>query len=164
MGFPLSERGLENEAVQVLHPGDVACGDRGVRFATLLGSCIAVILTDRRRTIGAMCHIVHAGNGLAANLNPGTAFGDSALQAMYSQLSERSIQPRWCDAFVYGGGNMFPSLVLGGHVGQSNANWVMQALADEGISVLHHDVGGHVYRRLTWTVGPQSPLSVPVAV
>ena len=46
--------------VHVLHPGDVACGERGERFETLLGSCVAIVLTDPRRTIGAMCHIVHA--------------------------------------------------------------------------------------------------------
>ena len=164
MGLPLSDRGLENEAVQVLHPGDVACGDRGTRFATLLGSCIAVILTDRRRTIGAMCHIVHAGNRKTRRPGDDTAFGDSALASMYAQLRERGIQPQFCEAHVYGGGNMFPDLVTHGHVGNANAGWVLDALTRDGIQVLHHDVGGNVYRRLTWTVGPQSPLAVPVAV
>lgn len=164
MGISLPDCAFENESVQVLHPGDVACGDRGSRFSTLLGSCVAVVLTDRRRTIGAMCHIVHAGKGLPANPDAGTAFGESALRSMYARLLERSIQPRWCEAFVYGGGNMFPDLVTRGHVGQSNSNWVLDALATDGIRVLHHDVGGNVYRRLSWTVGPQPPLAVPVAV
>ena len=46
--------------LHVLHPGGVACGERGERFETLLGSCVAIVLTDPRRTVGAMCHIVHA--------------------------------------------------------------------------------------------------------
>ena len=45
---------------KVLAPGDVAIGTRGDRFETLLGSCVAIVLTDPRRTVGAMCHIVHA--------------------------------------------------------------------------------------------------------
>lgn len=44
-----------------LHPGDVACVDRGERLDTLLGSCVAILLTDPQRSVGAMCHVVHAG-------------------------------------------------------------------------------------------------------
>jgi chemotaxis protein CheD len=51
----------QSQQIYTLHPGDVACGERGDRLETLLGSCVAIILTDPRRTIGAMCHIVHAG-------------------------------------------------------------------------------------------------------
>ena len=36
-------------------------GYAGDRMKTLLGSCVAVILTDQRRTVGTMCHIVHVG-------------------------------------------------------------------------------------------------------
>ena len=44
-----------------LMPGDVAIGQAGDQFKTLLGSCVSVVLTDPRRTVGAMCHIVHVG-------------------------------------------------------------------------------------------------------
>ena len=39
----------------VLHPGDVVCVERGERVETLLGSCVAVVLTDARRSIAAVC-------------------------------------------------------------------------------------------------------------
>jgi chemotaxis protein CheD len=142
----------------------VACGDRGTRFSTLLGSCVAVVLTDRRRTIGAMCHIVHAGCCSDAEAKPNTAYGEQALRAMYAQLHRYGIQAGWCEAFVYGGGNMFPELIPNSHVGEANARWVLDALQADGIRVLLHDLGGSVYRRLSWTVGPQSPVVVPVAV
>ncbi|MEI7447926.1 MAG: hypothetical protein WCK28_23765, partial [Burkholderiales bacterium] len=57
----------------VLHPGDVACVDRGARLATLLGSCVSILLADPRRSIGAMCHYVHVarfGGGGATALRP----------------------------------------------------------------------------------------------
>ena len=41
-------------SLQILNPGDVAVGQRGDRLETLLGSCVAIVLTDPRRTIGAM--------------------------------------------------------------------------------------------------------------
>ena len=46
--------------VHTLHPGDLAFATRGERLDTLLGSCVAIVLTDPRRTVGVMCHIVHA--------------------------------------------------------------------------------------------------------
>ena len=145
-----------------LHPGDVACGVQGDRFETLLGSCIAVVLTDPRRTVGAVCHIVHTGGGQGAARN--SAWGDVALDLMYAQLRARGIAPQLCEAYVYGGGNMFPGMVMGSHVGANNARWTLQALAHDGVRVLQQDVGGNTYRRLGWTVGPVAPLVTAVAV
>lgn len=137
----------------VLHPGDVACASRGDTLETLLGSCVAVVLTDPRRTVGAMCHIVHAGG----QVHEHTSWSTPALARMVQLLQARAINARLCHAFVYGGGNMFPGCYDGGHVGQANTARVLQALADEGISVAAQDVGGPLYRRIRWTVGPALP-------
>jgi chemotaxis protein CheD len=150
-------------APQTLHPGDVACGLRGDRYDTLLGSCIAVVLTDPRRTVGAMCHIVHTTTNTTAARD--AAWGDVALDRMYGLLRQRGIAPQLCEAYVYGGGNMFPGLFGGdSHVGSNNARWTLAALAQDGVRVLHSDVGGSSYRKLTWTVGPDAPRAVSVAV
>jgi chemotaxis protein CheD len=144
--------------VTLLHPGDVACGDAGDRLETLLGSCVAVVLTDPRRTIGAMCHIVHAGAG------SGTAHAGPAIDRLYAHLLKRAIQPRFCEAYVYGGGNMFPQLVQrqAGHVGTRNIDVVLERLRRDGVRIVHQDVGGTAYRRLRWTVGPGAPEVVAV--
>jgi chemotaxis protein CheD len=151
-------------AATVLHPGDVACVTRGTRLETLLGSCVAVVLTDPRRTVGAMCHIVHAKPPMSCSNGKPGAHADGALAAMYQQLRRRGIEPRLCEAFVYGGGNMFPGLFTRHHVGDDNVRWVLQALAADGIPVLVHDHGGNTYRRLAWTVGPQLPQVAAVSV
>ena len=147
----------------VLHPGDVACVGRGERLETLLGSCVAVVLTDPRRTVGAMCHIVHAGAAHGAPCKA-ASFGTEALQALFKLLRQRGIEPRLCEAFVYGGGNMFPGLFTRRHVGDENVRWVLDALASAGIAVQVHDHGGTTYRRLAWTVGPTLPLVTAVQV
>ncbi len=157
--FSLSEPGT---VLHTLHPGDVACGSRGDRFETLLGSCVAVVLTDPRRTVGAMCHIVHSSHN--DNVQRDSAWGDIALDVMYDLLRERGIEPRLCEAYVYGGGNMFPSLVSQSDVGTRNARWVLEALALDGVRVLQQDLGGNTYRRLGWTVGTTPPQVTAVAV
>jgi chemotaxis protein CheD len=150
-------------AVHVLHPGDIVCAERGARLETLLGSCVAIVLTDPRRTVGAMCHIVHScpaprdASGRPSKRASSGAYADVALRTMYAQLHARGIVPRLCEAYVYGGANMFPDFVAEPSVGDRNARWALAALAADGVRVLAHDVGGQRHRRLSWVVGPQAP-------
>jgi chemotaxis protein CheD len=123
---------------------------------TLLGSCVAIVLSNPARTLGAMCHFVHSGLGSPAR-GRDTSHGEQALQAMCTLLRARGLSPTQCQAYVYGGGNMFPQLFLDAGVGGANGRWALQALADEGIEVLRQDLGGNVYRRLRWTVGQAHP-------
>lgn len=140
-----------------LMPGDVAVGGVGEHFKTLLGSCVSVILTDPRRTVGAMCHIVHVGQPNASNLR-NTAYGVVAFQTMFDQLQKRGVIPTRCQAYVYGGGNMFPQLFGGKHVGTSNSEWVLNQLHALGIEVVDEHLGGNGYRKVSWTIGPQEPV------
>jgi len=149
--------------VYTLHPGDVVCADAGDRLETLLGSCVAVILTDRRRVIGAMCHIVHCRPAVATSVNP-AAHADAAIDAMYALLARRGIQSQWCHAYVYGGGNMFPEMFKETHVGASNGRWVLDRLARDSVRVMFHDLGGPTYRKLSWTVGRADPEVIAVRV
>ena len=140
-----------------LMPGDVALGQAGDQLKTLLGSCVSVILTDPRRTVGVMCHIVHVGHPNAANKN-NTAFGSVAMAEMVRRLYATGFAPRSCQAYVYGGGNMFPQLFRDKHVGASNVDWVMHYLDMHGVAVNDQCLGGNGYRKVSWTVGPQDPV------
>ncbi|MFY9511445.1 MAG: chemotaxis protein CheD [Rubrivivax sp.] len=140
----------------VLHPGDVACVGRGDRLETLLGSCVAVVLTDPRRSVGAMCHVVHARASERTGAKPG-CYADPALDIMAQLLRARGIEPRLCEAYVYGGSNMFPGVFTQRHVGDDNVRRVLQRLAEDGIAVRLQDHGGTHYRRVGWTVGQALP-------
>lgn len=146
---------LNPKAIDLM-PGHVALGLVGDQLKTLLGSCVSVILTDPRRTVGAMCHIVHVGPPNAANAH-NTAYGEVAMHAMFDQLIGVGILPQRCHAYVYGGGNMFPQLFSTTHVGAKNATWVLDYLDGCGITVVEHDVEGSTYRKVAWTVGSGKP-------
>jgi chemotaxis protein CheD len=154
---------LSAPIVHTLMPGDVVCADRSERLETLLGSCVSIVLTDRRRTIGAMCHIVHCRPAAAAAEVPG-AYADTAVKTMYTLLRGRGFSPELCEAFVYGGGRMYPALAGESHVGENNGRWALERLAHDGVRVLFHDLGGARYRRLAWTIGPKPPEVISVAV
>lgn len=146
-----------------LHPGDVVLAERGDCLETLLGSCISAILTNPRRTVAGMCHVVYAGAEACCS-GKGTSCSENALDAVYSGLLSRSVQPSTCEAFVYGGGNMFPWLSNSAHPGQRNARAVLERLTRGGIRVVQHDIGGSTYRRVRWLVGAGLPeiTSVPI--
>jgi chemotaxis protein CheD len=150
--------------VRVLHPGDVACGERGDRLETLLGSCVAIVLTDPRRTVAVMCHVVHSRLPASGQQDHNTAYGEAALAEMAQRLLARGIAPALCDAFLVGGGNMFPALVTDAHVGEHNVRWALAALARTKVRLVLQDTGGATYRRIGWTVGAGLPdiAAVPV--
>ncbi|MDI1261424.1 chemotaxis protein CheD [Aquabacterium sp.] len=143
--------------VHVLHPGDVVLACRGDRLDTLLGSCVAIILTDPRRTVAAMCHIVHSGTPTVDVNDADTRHAEPAMAAMFALLRGRGISAHLCEAYLFGGGNMFPSLFKHTHVGAKNADWALQTLDELRIALVGQDIGGTAYRRITWTVGPQAP-------
>jgi chemotaxis protein CheD len=150
--------------VTTLHPGDVACAEQGARLETLLGSCVAIILTDPRRTVAAMCHVVHARLPDSGAHDSNTAFGEVALASMAAALQRRGITLRLCEAYVLGGGNMFPQQFSQAHVGDTNTRWALAALARDGVRVVLSDIGGQAYRRVRWTVGSGAPDVVAVQV
>jgi len=153
----------ETAIATTLHPGDVAMGQQGDRLETLLGSCVAIVITDPRRTVGAMCHIVHS-RAAPRNARATGVYAHVALDTMVGLLERRGITARLCEAYVYGGGNMFPQLEQGASVGDDNADWALGALSALGIRVLAVDLGGAAYRRLSWTVGRGAPQVVTTAV
>ena len=149
--------------VHTLHTGEVVCAERGDRLETLLGSCVAVILTDKARTVGAMCHIVHSQRAVHIKGSL-TASADGAIDAIYRLLVGRALNPHLCCAFVYGGGNMFPGVVKHKHVGETNGKHVLKRLHADGVRVMLQDLGGNTYRRLSWTIGPAMPEVAAVKV
>ena len=143
--------------VRFLHPGEVALAHRGERLETLLGSCVSVLLTDPQHTVGAMCHIVHASQrGKTPDLHD-TCQAAPAMKALFALLRCSGFAPELCDAWVVGGGNMFPGQASIYPVGHANLDWVYQFLHREGIPVIGESVGGPCYRKIGWTIGAAAP-------
>jgi chemotaxis protein CheD len=87
-----------------------------------------------------------------------TAFGEVAMDDMFAKLRSVGVSPTLCDAYVFGGGNMFPAMFRAKHVGDSNVDWVLDYLHDHGIHIVDHCLGGNGYRKVSWTVGVGEPL------
>lgn len=132
---------------------------------TLLGSCVAVVLTDPRRTVGTMCHIVHC-DPAGPRHDEDTAHVSAALVRMGRLLQIHGLHAPLCEAYVYGGGNMFPHIYTSSTatVGERNVSEVGDRLRRMGVRVLCQDVGGDAFRRLRWTVGTTEPSVTAVTI
>lgn len=139
-----------------LMPGDVVLAHSGDELRTLLGSCIGLVLTDPMRTMACMCHVVHTSKP-PAQQSHNLAYGSVALQRMQGLLLSRGMTMRHCQAFAYGGGNMFPAVHSEANVSQLNVQWLEHVLHQLGISPVHSSLGGRCYRKFSWVVGPQEP-------
>lgn len=146
-----------------LMPGDVCLAFEGDKLKTILGSCIAVILSDPLRTMGAMCHIVHVSPPKTGD-EGNTAYGLAAMRRMFDRLHSAGIAPQRCEAYVYGGSHLLGLIPLQRHVGTTNTEWVLDFLADNNIPMVACDVGGTGYRKLSWTPGPDPPQVTTVPI
>jgi chemotaxis protein CheD len=91
------------------------------------------------------------------------AMARAALRTQLATEGRAPDGPLPLRARVYGGGNMFPHLFAGHHVGMANVDEVLQRLAALGLPVVEQQTGGHGYRRLHWRVGPTAPRCEQVA-
>ncbi|MES2152736.1 MAG: chemotaxis protein CheD [Pseudomonadota bacterium] len=147
-GYP-SARAMVN-----LDMGDYCVADGTHSIKTLLGSCVSITLWHPARKIGAMCHFLLASRG--EQVGPACArFCDEALYMMLRDLAALGVEARECEAKIFGGGNMFPSLYEENpfSVGRKNGERARALLQQAGIPVVAEDLYGTGHRQVIFDVG-----------
>jgi chemotaxis protein CheD len=138
---------LRRESVKVL-PGDYFATRGDVAIVTVLGSCVAACLRDRREGIGGMNHFM-----LPRDRNerdPASArarYGVHAMELLINELLRLGASRANLEAKVFGGGNVLPG-VTALNVGGANAQFVSEFLRDESIPIVASDLGGEVSRKI----------------
>ncbi len=134
-----------------LLPGEYFVGSAPHRVRTLLGSCVSITLWDPVRRIGAMSHCLLTGR--RGNGRPDARYAEDALALMLAELAAMGVSPADLQAKVFGGGNMFPSLVgRDGDVGRRNGEVACALLAAKGIPVLSQSLYGVGHRRIQFDI------------
>ncbi|KUG19141.1 chemotaxis protein ched [hydrocarbon metagenome] len=113
-----------------------------------LGSCIALVLHDRNRSIGGMAHIMlPASNG---NSGRPAKFADTALDALISGLEEAGGSMQHTVAKIVGGACMFEYSSDHLNIGDRNAEAVRELLKAHRIRVAGEETGGKVGRSILY--------------
>ena len=137
-----------------LQPGELFVGDADYRLRTLLGSCVSITLWHGGSRIGAMSHFLLATRGAGAPGEFDGRYGDEAMHLMIEGLAQAGVAARECQAKLFGGGNMFPDLALGGaiNVGRQNGAAAQAIVEDLGIHVVSRSLFGHGHRNIVFDV------------
>jgi chemotaxis protein CheD len=137
-----------------LQPGEHFVGDADCRIRTLLGSCVSITLWHPRQRIGGMSHYLLATRGSRHNGEFDGRYGDEALHLLLRDLRRAGVDARQCQAKVFGGGNMFPSIskAVAARVGKVNGEAAHKLLDAHGIAVVSQCLYGVGHRQVVFDV------------
>ncbi len=140
-----------------LLPGEFFVADASCQIRTILGSCVSITLWHPHVRIGGMSHFLLPTRGSAspASKELDGHYGDEALELMCRDLRAHGVEPRQCEAKIFGGGHMFPGRmkVDGNHVGRRNGEAARELLALHGIPVVTESLFGVGHRQIIFDVG-----------
>lgn len=128
----------------VVRQGDHAVSaDPAVTMTAVLGSCVAACLHDPMVHAGGMNHFLLP-DGPSAAMN--ASYGIHAMELLINSLMRAGAARNRLRAHLYGGAAMLDH--LSNDIGEANAAFACGFLQDEGISIVHADVGGRAARRV----------------
>jgi len=105
-----------------------------------LGSCIAVILYDRKRRIGGMSHsLLSTCNGFSTNPKK---FVDKSIINLLELMERSGSRKKDIIAKLVGGASIFQDLNEHQSIGERNIIVSRQILSDLGIMIVGEDTGG----------------------
>jgi chemotaxis protein CheD len=131
-----------------IHIGEYHASKVPTIIYTLLGSCVAVCLYDRKKRIGGMNHILLPGNASMDKYNDCARYGINAMELLIAKMVKLGGEKRHFASKVFGGANLLPSIPYERCVGKKNVFFVLNFLTKASIPVLSQDVGGNDSRKI----------------
>ncbi len=124
--------------------GQLVIAETPMELITVVGSCVAVCLWDRKTKTGGMNHYLLPSVDDVTNLMNG---GLSATRLLIKSMINKMSEIKNLEAKIFGGGNKFFSdnfLV----VGPQNVDAAKQVLSDAGIPIVLENTGGIFGRKV----------------
>lgn len=148
---PMMDRHFRCPAIKVL-PGEYCVSSRDILLVTTLGSCVAACLRDPLAGIGGINHFLLP-EGAADPASATARYGGYAMEMLINELIKRGATRARLEAKLFGAASVNPQLAAAS-VGQRNAAFARDYLANEGIALLADDLLGHDPRKVHYW--PQS--------
>ena len=124
-----------------LKPGELAVSEKPTLVSTVLGSCVAVTLYNRRRRYGAICHAMLP-NGDDEN---SFKYVDGAFDHMLGRFALAGIEHHEIEVNLFGGADVLPtSRTEKGplSVGRQNIEAAQMLIKKEGLNLDAASTGG----------------------
>lgn len=129
-----------------LKPGYILVANRPTVISTVLGSCVAVCLYDRKRKVGGMNHFM---SPFISEPGRATArYGNVSTLALIGMMIKDGSKVRNLEAQIFGGA--FNRGVSNRDVGRENVRVARRILARKKIKLVSEDVGGEKGRKIIY--------------
>ncbi|WP_108125756.1 chemoreceptor glutamine deamidase CheD [Saccharospirillum mangrovi] len=134
------DRHFQREAVKIL-PGEYYVAQPGKLIVTVLGSCVAACIRDRKLGLAGMNHFLLPADESMDGLTSfkSARYGAYAMELVINELIKMGANRNNLEAKVFGGGNVLAA-ITSQSVGQKNSDFVLKYLSDENIPVMAQDL------------------------
>jgi chemotaxis protein CheD len=142
MGSATSQTGMV-----FLQPGELFTSEKPARVKTILGSCIAITIRDRRLGLAAMAHCLLPEAGTPARAIPrreALRFVDTTIELMLRFLTQRGADCQDLEVKLFGGADALSRTRdrSAFAVGRRNVETALAVLATYGLKAAASGVGG----------------------
>ncbi len=129
-----------------LESGSIFLAAKPTVISTVLGSCVAVCLFDRKRKIGGMNHFQLP---LVKEKHLATArYGNIATVTLVRMMTDNGSRPKHLEAQIIGGA--YNPKISGKNIGPENIQVARKLLAKNRIRIVSEDIGGEKGRKLVF--------------
>lgn len=130
-----------------LLPGQLFASAEPCQIKTILGSCVAICLWDKRRGAGGMNHFLlpNSGEGHPTSLR----YADEATRVLLERLSSLGCRQPNLRAKIFGGAALFQTRdVYPSTLGAKNVAAALELMETAGIPVIAQETGGPQGRKV----------------
>ncbi|WP_096084886.1 chemoreceptor glutamine deamidase CheD [Agaribacterium haliotis] len=148
------DRRMDTPAAKIL-PGECYVSDKGEMIVTVLGSCVAACVRDKRLGIGGMNHFMlpvqHSDRAIErpSLVNSALCYGNWAMEFLINEIMKLGGTRSHMEVKIFGGGK-----VLSGmnniDIGARNVGFVLEYLEREGLRIDAQDVGSDCPRKVLY--------------
>ncbi len=124
-------------------PGEVYVTKHHELITTLLGSCIAVCMQDKRNGVGGMNHFklpTPPGKSSARDVSNDTNYGIYAMELLINGIITNGGDRKYLQCKIFGGGNVVQAIT--NNIGEKNIAFVKDFMRQERIPILKQSIGG----------------------
>ena len=146
-GLPSNVPNVGERQRAYLLPGQLHASAQPCQIKTILGSCVAICLWDKRRSAGGMNHFLLPASreGTPASLR----YADEATKVLLEQLRALGCRPPNLRAKIFGGAAIFQNRDrYAGSLGAQNVAVALSLMKSAGIPVIAQETGGPQGRKV----------------
>lgn len=137
---------LEHSPGYYLEPGYIYLTKESVVIRTVVGSCVAVCLWDRKLGYGGMNHFLRPIIRDAKSATP--KYGNVATVALITMMEEAGCEAGDIVGQILGGA--CPEEAKDADLGEENVSIARSVLQKKGIAIVSEDVGGNMGRKVVF--------------